>query len=335
MSGGVDSTACALLMKEQGDVSGFFMNLGQPDYDYQKERVEEVAERLQVQLTIIDLRKPFEKEVLDYFASSYQAGKTPNPCIICNKEIKFGLFLDAMKQVNPDVIATGHYARIGYRDGQYRLMKGVDPKKDQSYFLSRLTQSHLASVLFPLGDKHKSEIYELVKDFGFDDFEGKESQDVCFLEQGKVGDYLDSLDAIKAVTGDIVNLEGKVLGRHNGLHYYTIGQRKGLGISDATPYYVTALDAGSNRVIVGKNDDLFQNELSINSVHWLGEQEPELDTSYLVRIRYTHRGSMATIRKNSDHTYSLLFDEPQRAVTPGQFAVLYRDDEVIGSGVIE
>lgn len=331
----MDSTACALLMKEKGDVSGFFMNLGQPDYQDQKKRVKEVATRLDIPLTIVDLQKEFEQKVLNYFSSSYQHGRTPNPCVICNKEIKFGLFMEAIKKTEPDYIATGHYAQIYFKDGIFYLAKGVDPKKDQSYFLSRLTQEQLSSALFPLGNKLKSDIYALVKDFGFDDFEGKESQDVCFLEKGKVGKYLDSLPSMKATRGDIVNVQGEILGKHNGLHYYTIGQRKGLGISDVTPYYVTALDVNNNRVIVGKNEDLFKNTLSIKSPHWLAEEEPNLSKPFLVRIRYTHRGSVAHVEKKSNDSYLLHFKEPQRAVTPGQFAVLYDDDRVVGSGVIE
>lgn len=333
MSGGVDSTACALLLKEHFDLSGFFMDLGQPDFESQKNRVETIAKQLNIQLLVIDLKHQFKAHVLNYFSDSYFNGLTPNPCVICNREIKFGLFMDAIAHQSFDKIATGHYAKVTENEGLFHLQKGVDSTKDQSYFLSRLTQTQLSRVLFPLGEMYKKDTYEFVKENGFDDFEGVESQDVCFLENGKVGTYLDN-HKTGSTGGDIVNLQGETVGRHNGLHHYTIGQRKGLGLSAPKPYYVVALHPNNNNVIVGNNDDLFKNSITVKDVHWLSGAKPDLNTEFNVRIRYTHRGSTAKILENGDGTFTLQFSDPQRAVTPGQFAVMYRDDEVIGSGVI-
>lgn len=311
------------------------MNLNQPNYQQQFEKVQFIADRLEIPLTVIDLRKQFEKTVLTYFSSSYQQGLTPNPCIICNQTIKFGLFLQAIQRFSPDKIATGHYAKISSHDGFFHLYNGKDPYKNQSYFLSRLSQQQLSHVLFPLGSLLKSDVYSLVKAAGFDDFEGQESQDVCFLENGKVGDLLESRFLLSTKPGEIVNLENKCLGKHRGVHHYTIGQRKGLGISDATPYYVVALDVELNRVVVGKADDLLKTQIIVTDIHWIIDSEPDLDQDYLVRIRHTHSGAMARVYKLENDHYSIIFKSPQRAITPGQFAVLYSENEVIGSGVIQ
>ncbi len=334
MSGGVDSTASALLLKEEFEISGFFMNLDQPDFESQKSRVEAIAKKIGIPLLVIDLKAQFKAHVLKYFSESYFNGLTPNPCVICNREIKFGLFMDAIVGQNFDKIATGHYAKVTENNDIFHLLKGVDSTKDQSYFLSRLTQTQLSRVLFPLGSMHKKDIYEFVKENGFNDFEGVESQDVCFLKNGKVGAYLDDHKNTGSTGGDIVNLQDEVVGRHNGLHHYTIGQRKGLGISAPKPYYVVALHSNNNNVIVGSNDDLFKNTITVKDMHWLSGNMPDLNTEFNVRIRYTHKGSTAKVQENGDDTFTLHFSDPQRAVTPGQFAVMYRDDEVIGSGVI-
>ncbi|BCL60104.1 hypothetical protein DGMP_07970 [Desulfomarina profundi] len=191
MSGGVDSTACALLLQKQGEVEGFFMRLHQPDFEKQKERVKSIAEKLSIKLNIIDLRNEFEEKVLDYFTSHYFKGLTPNPCVVCNREIKFGLFFDRMMGHGMDMAATGHYANLVCIDGIYHLYCGTDRSKDQSYFLSRLDQRQLSRVIFPLGGMEKEQTYRLVEEHGFDDFRGIESQDVCFLEGGKISCFLE------------------------------------------------------------------------------------------------------------------------------------------------
>ncbi|MFT5700736.1 MAG: tRNA-specific 2-thiouridylase [Desulforhopalus sp.] len=335
MSGGVDSTACALMLRDKHKVKGFFMRLAQPDFKEQKIKVETIADKLEIKLQIIDLRAEFEQAVLDYFSGSYFKGLTPNPCVICNKEIKFGLFLDAILNTGMQKMATGHYARIIKTDNHFLLKMGVDPKKDQSYFLARLTQQQLGSVLFPLGDKEKNTIYEYVEKNGFDHFRGQESQDVCFLEKNEIGSFLDTRNTAPPVKGNIVSTDGKVLGEHTGLFHYTIGQRKGLGVSHPEPLYVTRLDAKNNRVMVGTNDKLFNKTIQVKKLHWLRGSPPDLDQDYNVRIRYSHRGSMAQLRLQDDNCGTFTFSEPQRAITPGQFAVVYNNTELLGSGIIE
>lgn len=335
MSGGVDSTACAILLREHYQIEGFFMQLAQPNFQDQKERVTSIADKLGIPLQVIDLQQEFEKKVLDYFSGSYFQGRTPNPCVICNKEIKFGLFMDAILGAGMDEMATGHYARIEKKNTIYRLYSGDDPKKDQSYFLSRLSQKQLAKIIFPLGEQTKENTYRFVEQHGFDDFQGLESQDVCFLENREIGNYLDTRSTAKSVAGPIVSTSGKILGTHNGLFRYTIGQRKGLGISSEAPLYVVGLNEKSNSVIVGSNEELFKNQIQLQNLHWLAGAPPDITKEYKVRIRYSHRGSLARLLLHDHDRGELTFLEPQRAVTPGQFAVVYNDTELLGSGVIE
>jgi tRNA-specific 2-thiouridylase len=334
LSGGVDSTACALLLREHYQVKGFFMQLAQPNFTAQKARVEAIAKKLGITLQIINLQQEFEKRVLDYFSGSYFQGLTPNPCVICNREIKFGLFMEAILGAGMDIMATGHYARIEQTDNSFHLYSGDDPKKDQSYFLSRLTQQQLAKVIFPLGEKTKKSTYRFVEEHGFDDFHGLESQDVCFLENSQIGAFLENRSTSENVTGPIVSTSGKVLGRHKGLFRYTIGQRKGLGVSSDTPLYVVGLDATGNRVIVGKNEELYSKTIRVQKLHWITDNMPDMSIDYMVRIRYSHKGSPARLVLDDHGGGDIIFHEPQRAVTPGQFAVIYHDTELLGSGII-
>jgi tRNA-specific 2-thiouridylase len=334
MSGGVDSTACAIMLQKDHPVQGFFMRLAQPDYTAQLERVQAIAVRLGIGLTVIDLQRQFEEKVLRYFADSYRAGLTPNPCLVCNREIKFGLLLQAMLAAGSEIMATGHYARIVERDGVFSLHKGLDRHKDQSYFLARLGQAQLSRLLLPLGDRSKKETYTFVADHGFTGFSGGESQDVCFLGAESVGDFLARRLPGMTADGPVVTADGKEIGRHRGLFRHTIGQRRGLGLPDSTPWYVVRLDPQSNTLIVGKEDDLLQWQVEIADLHWPGGNPPGDGERFEVRLRSTHRGASATCHPAGDNRARLHFDSAQRAVTPGQFAVLYRGDEVVGSGVI-
>lgn len=334
MSGGVDSTASALLLRENNSVHGFFMALAQPNLNQQQDRVQLLAEQLGIPLTIINLQSAFEKRVLNYFSGSYFEGLTPNPCVVCNKEIKFGLFLDTVLNAGMEMMATGHYANLIKEKGVCRLFQGEDPKKDQSYFLCRLKQSQLAKLHFPLGMMTKEKIYEFVESHGFGDFRGLESQDVCFLEENQIGRFLDLRSSKEKTSGNIVHINGEILGQHNGLHHYTIGQRKGLGISYTSPLYVTELNVERNEVVVGSNEALFKDKIEVKEIHWLSGVQPALDTNYTVKIRYSHQGAEATLTQTGTQTGEFLFAEPQRAVTPGQFAVIYRKKELIGSAII-
>ena len=334
MSGGVDSTACALLLQNKYDVQGFFMQLAQPDLAEQITRVEKIAEQCRIPLTIIDLTSRFEEKVLNYFSKSYQNGYTPNPCMICNPEIKFGLFMDAIYESGIEHVATGHYANIIDNNGCFFLQQGDDDRKDQSYFLARLTQQQLARVEFPLGKMTKADVYDFVEEQGFTGFRGQESQDVCFLGEHSVGHFLKMRETNPAPAGKIINTEGLHLGDHNGIYNYTIGQRKGLGIAAATPLYVIRINAKKNRIIVGENHELFQKHIEIEKVLWTCDKAPLDDHKYLVKIRYGHKGQGATIKQITEDRYRITFSETQRAVTPGQFAVIYDQGLVIGSGEI-
>jgi len=336
MSGGVDSSVTASLLKNRGyNVHGFFMALAQPDLEQQVERVKKVAGRLDIPLTVIDLAAEFNKTVLAYFTNSYFMGKTPNPCIICNPRIKFGRLLEKIIASGCDLMATGHYARIVKGpDSSFHLLKGLDPKKDQSYFLHRLTGEQLARVLMPLGRQTKEEVYRIAAELGISGVHGEESQDVCFLKGRDLKSFMALYSGKSPGGGPIVSLDGSEVGRHRGIHCYTVGQRKGLGIPDTTPYYVLALDPERNAVVVGKKEDLWRRELSAGHVNWLAGKEPGLPRDFMVKIRYRHAGAPALVMPPEKGQYRVRFQEPQLAVTPGQFAVFYNGDEVVGGGEI-
>jgi len=337
MSGGVDSTACALRLLQHHEVHGFFMRLAGPDpalLAAQEQRAQAVAARLDIDLKVIDLSQAFSATILHSFAAIYGQGRTPNPCMICNHTIKFGLFQNAILAGGMEAMATGHYARIE-RDGDFfHLCKGRDTAKDQSYFLARLDQRQLRHSLFPLGENTKEEIYALVEEQGLTGFRGQESQDVCFLGSMPVGQFLSERLAQAGRPGSIVTSDGRILGTHQGLFHYTIGQRRGLGLADATPWYVTGLDPAANHVIIGKEEDLYHDRLRVHDPHWL-LHPPEQGRQYQVRIRYRHQGAGAVMHQIDDGRWEIRFDTPQRAITPGQFAVIYDQDRVIGCGEIE
>ena len=330
MSGGVDSTVAASLLREQGyEVHGFFMLLPLPDLDEQLARVRQVAGQLDLPLTLIDMRRPFTDEVIAYFTATYQSGLTPNPCIHCNQAIKFGLLAEAMRSQGMDRIATGHYARIGQRDGQRFVARGADRQKDQSYFLARLDAQQVGRILFPLGDWTKERIYQRAASLGLR-LTGQESQDVCFLTSGLPA-FLAG-QGLGEQAGPVVTRDGRRLGEYRGLWRYTIGQRRGLGLPDATPWYVVGLVG--NRVVVGKHEELFANRCTVHSLRWTHEP-PALPWRGLVQLRSRHQPASAELTvAAAAGTWQLVFASPQRALTPGQFAVFYEDDLVVGSAVI-
>lgn len=331
MSGGVDSTMAATLLLEQGyRVHGFFMQLPLARQEALEARARQVAERLAIPLTLIDLRHRFSEQVIGYFTGTYRAGLTPNPCIQCNRTIKFGLLAQAMEEAGMDLIATGHYARILSISGKQWIGRGLDPVKDQSYFLARLNAAQLTSLTFPLGQWTKEAVYQRAADLGFQ-FSGEESQDVCFLEQD-LPSFL-AEHGLGEQKGEVVTREGRTIGQHRGIWRYTIGQRRGLGLPDATPWYVVALDGPGNRVVVGKNEDLFSLSCPLHSLLWTNEPPP-LPWRGPVQLRSRHTPALAVLRQNGPDAWQLAFDQAQRAITPGQFAVLYEEDRVIGSGVI-
>jgi tRNA-specific 2-thiouridylase len=336
MSGGVDSSVTAKLLKNMGhNVHGFFMALSQPDLERQIERVKMVAAHLDIKLTVVDLAAEFKKSVLDYFIQSYFKGKTPNPCIMCNPRIKFGRLLEEILARGCDLMATGHYARVVQtQDNTFHLLKGLDPQKDQSYFLHRLNQEQLARIIMPLGEQTKENVYKIAAELGLSGVHGAESQDVCFLKDQDLHTFMDQYIDQDRSMGPIVTRDGKVLGKHKGIQYYTVGQRKGLGLPDATPYYVVALDPVQNAVVIGKKDDLLQGDMSVGEMNWLAGDEPTLPRDFLTKVRYRHKGAPAQVFRPENKVYTVRFHKPQAAITPGQFAVFYEGDEVIGGGVI-
>ena len=331
MSGGVDSTMAASLLQEQGHaVHGFFMILPLADLEAQQLRVQEAAERLSLPLTLIDLRQPFTEQVIGYFTQSYHTGLTPNPCIRCNHAVKFGLLAEAMLAAGMERVATGHYARICADGAQQWVGRGADPGKDQSYFLARLSAAQLRPLLFPLGDWTKAQVRERAAALGFQ-FGGEESQDVCFLDHGLPA-FLAGQGLGDAV-GPVLTRDGRQIGEHQGVWHYTIGQRRGLGLPDATPWYVVELDGAGNRLIVGKNQDLLRVDCTLQSLAWT-QTPPTLPWRGLVQLRSRHTPATAELTRTGPEQWRLVFDAPQRAVTPGQFAVFYADDRVLGSAVI-
>ncbi|MDA3786657.1 MAG: tRNA 2-thiouridine(34) synthase MnmA [Deltaproteobacteria bacterium] len=334
MSGGVDSTVTAHLLARQGhEVCGLFMALSQPDLDIQVARVQEVAGRLGVELKIVDLSQVFGRQVLDYFVRSYFQGRTPNPCVVCNPVVKCGYLLKEALALGCEALATGHYVRLRPTAAGLELCQGRDGSKDQSYFLCGLSQAQLARLSFPLGDLLKEEVYRLAEDLGFHDFRGKESQDVCFLKERTVQKFLEGYGGEAPAPGEVVDHQGTVCGRHLGIHRYTIGQRRGLGIPAPRPLYVVGLDAEHNRVIVGGDDDLWRQELLVPEINWMSGHEPPLPRTFTVKIRSRHQGAAALVSRK-ENGYAFVFTEPQRAITPGQFAVLYDGACLLGGGEI-
>ncbi len=335
MSGGVDSSVTAALLQEKGAlVHGYFMALAQPNLAEQINQARQVAKALNIPFTVLNLQDSFERLVLTYFQKSYEIGQTPNPCVICNRTVKFGLLLDEITK-ECRFMATGHYAKLQSEpDGRIRLLKGEDPSKDQSYFLFRLTQNQLKRLRFPLGGYTKKYTRQLAAQRGLDRVHGQESQDVCFLKDRSVQDFLEGQLSHSRQTGPIITTTGDEIGSHNGIHRYTVGQRRGLGLPDATPWYVVGLDPEKNAVVVGKDKDLWQPTLTVGELSWTSGIPASLPKTFNVKIRSRHEPVPALVEKRPDNTCLISFDSPQRAITPGQFAVFYDDNEVIGGGEI-
>lgn len=336
MSGGVDSTLTAKLLLEAGyDVCGATM------FQFDGQDLEDavrMADFLGIPHKVIDVRAIYKKLVLDTFIEAYAKGATPNPCMICDSYIKFGLFMDtAMREMDAPYFATGHYARIVYEParGKYEVRKGLDLSKDQSYMMYRLGQQQLARILFPLGRTAKRDTRRLSEEKGLPVYNKPESQDVCFLtSEANYAEYLLRHAPRIFREGDITDTKGRVLARHKGLPYYTIGQRKGLGIATGEPLYVVALDAEKNRVIVGGNKDLFRQKLLAADLAFADGEAPGENFRCEAKIRYGIRVNACGVVLQPDGRAVVTFDEPQRAITSGQSVVFYDEDRVIGGGTI-
>ncbi|MDB9525465.1 tRNA 2-thiouridine(34) synthase MnmA [Oscillatoria sp. CS-180] len=349
LSGGVDSSVAAATLHHQGhDVIGLTLWLmkgkGQCCSEGMVDAIR-LCDELGIPHHVVDSRDTFQANIVDYLVEGYQAGITPLPCSQCNRTVKFGPMLQyAREELGAAAIATGHYARIQFnpQTQRHELLRAVDRNKDQSYFLYDLNQDMLSNLHFPLGEQTKAETRRMASELGLHTAEKPESQDLCLIEHhGSMGSFLDKYLAPKP--GNIVDTQGRILGRHNGIHHYTIGQRKGLGIAAAHPLYVVAIDVGRNQVIVGDRASVHYPECTVHRVNWVSVMSPEQPMQVTVQIRYRSSAVPATIvplafDDSADavaQRVKVVFDEPQFGVTPGQAAVWYDGDKVLGGGIIE
>lgn len=348
MSGGVDSSVAASLLLEQGyDVSGVTLHLyDNEDAGIAKTRtccslsdVEDarsVARHLGIEHYVFNFGTDFRKNVIGRFAQGYELGKTPNPCIDCNRYIKFGKMLERAKLLGFDYIATGHYARVAYDEGSGRwlLKKAADLSKDQTYVLYSLTQDELSHTLLPLGGLTKPEVRKLAEERGFVNARKPDSEDICFVPDGNYAGFLENVMGLRQQPGNFVDPAGNVLGRHKGLIHYTVGQRKGLGLSFESPKYVLRKDTGSNTVILGESAELFSDRFTVGDVNLIAAERLTERAEVGVKIRYSQSESCAVLSPLQDGKIEVRFKQPQRAITPGQAAVFYRGDTVFGGGTI-
>jgi tRNA-specific 2-thiouridylase len=362
MSGGVDSSATAALLLEQGyDVIGITLKLWPQDCVNRAEDkccgpqavtdARSVCHKLDVPYYLVDESADFQKHVIQYFADEYKAGRTPNPCVMCNQNLKFGRLIDRADQLGAEFIATGHFARVegpvtpslapsdGEKvakpgAGRYLLKRGKDLRKDQSYFLFSLRQDQLARIIFPLGEKTKSDTRDVARQCNLKTAEKEESMEICFVPDNNYGGFLQQANLVQKHRGEIVDLHGHVLGQHEGIEFYTIGQRKGLGITTPKPVYVVELDAENNRVVVGDEAALDRDEFVADRCNWHPFEQLTAPIEVTAKIRYNHPGAPATVTPLAGNKVKVKLHSPARAITPGQAAVFYQEDLVVGGGWI-
>ncbi|MEW6606812.1 MAG: tRNA 2-thiouridine(34) synthase MnmA [bacterium] len=346
MSGGVDSSVTAYLIKEMGyDVIGVTMEILKSSCQIEKldtccslqsfVDARYVAERLGIRHHIIDCKAEFEQMVVSYFVKEYLAGRTPNPCVICNSRIKFDSLLAKAKELGADYLATGHYARLEKQNNRYIIKKGIDTTRDQSYFLYKLSQEQLSQAMMPLGDYQKQEVRKIAVRLGLKVANKPESQEICFIPQGDYRNFIQQRikDAFKP--GEILDKNGNILGRHSGIAFFTIGQRRGLGIAAGSPLYVISIELNRNAVIVGDESDLYRNSLIAGELNWVAVERFESEMEVVAKIRYLHPETKAIIHPVNNDKVEVVFEQPVRAVTPGQSVVFYKDEVLLGGGVIE
>lgn len=349
MSGGVDSTVAAALLKNKGfDVIGITFKM------WPKEECGSSAERaccsleaivrarhaagqLKIPYYVVDFSPDFRREVIDYFCAEYLAGRTPNPCIICNERIKFGRLLEKAKELGASHVATGHYAAVSFdrARGKFLLKEGADRAKEQSYFLFSLRQEQLAAALFPLAGFTKARTRSLARRLKLKAYHAVESQDVCFVQDDDYAEYIRKKTGVEIKPGDIVDSSGRVLGRHKGVPYYTIGQRRGLGVAYKEPLYVTGMDMAYNRIVVGSKSDVMKKGLIADRLNWIAADCIKKPMHVMAKIRYNHQKAKAVVTKIGEDMVRVDFKEPQAAPTPGQAVVFYERDIVVGGGWIK
>jgi tRNA-specific 2-thiouridylase len=350
MSGGVDSAVTAAMLVDRGyEVTGVTLQTWKETGEVERPWLDRscckiglaryVAERLKIPHRVVDVQQIFRDLVIQNFLEEYALGRTPNPCVLCNEKIKFGILLQIALDLGADCLATGHYSGVVYspETGRYLLKKGADPLKDQSYFLYRLSQDQLSRVMFPLGDMKKSKVWEVAEDLGLPAEAVAESQEICFVTQGDYRAFLREEMPGRIQEGPIVDREGRGVGRHQGISFYTVGQRRGLGLSSPERLYVTELDSEQNRVVVGPEDDLYHRRLIAQQINLIqnGIGDGDIPLRVTAKVRYRSAEAKATARVLGHDRLEVVFDQPQRAVTPGQSVVLYQGENVVGGGIIE
>ena len=348
MSGGVDSSVAAYLLKEQGyDVIGVTMQIWQ---DESQEQIEDnggccgitavddarrVAMQLDIPYYVMNFKDEFKKNVIDYFTDEYIHGRTPNPCIACNRYVKWESLLKRSLEIGADCIATGHYARIAQlENGRYAIRNSVTAKKDQTYALYNLTQEQLSHTLMPVGDYNKDEIRAIAEKIGIQVAHKADSMEICFVPDNDYAGFITRETGYVSRPGNFVDLHGNILGTHKGIIHYTVGQRKGLGLAMGHPVFVVAIRPETNEVVIGENDDVFSTKLYANNINLMSVDKIEEPIRARAKIRYSHEGADCTIRMADDGLLECVFDEKQRAVTPGQALVIYDGDYVLGGGTI-
>ena len=348
MSGGVDSSVAAYLLKEQGyDVIGVTMQIWQ---DESQEQIEDnggccgitavddarrVAMQLDIPYYVMNFKNEFKKNVIDYFTDEYIHGRTPNPCIACNRHVKWESLLKRSLEIGADCISTGHYARIAQlENGRYAIRNSVTAKKDQTYALYNLTQEQLSHTLMPVGDYNKDEIRAIAEKIGIQVAHKPDSMEICFVPDNDYAGFITRETGYVSRPGNFVDLHGNILGTHKGIIHYTVGQRKGLGLAMGHPVFVVAIRPETNEVVIGENDDVFSTKLYANNINLMSVDKIEEPIRARAKIRYSHEGADCTIRMADDGLLECVFDEKQRAVTPGQALVIYDGDYVLGGGTI-
>ncbi|MDQ0148128.1 tRNA 2-thiouridine(34) synthase MnmA [Eubacterium multiforme] len=347
MSGGVDSSVAAYLLKKQGyDVIGITMQIWQEDKEYEEreggccslsavEDARRVCEKLDIPFYVLNFRDSFKNKVIKYFVQEYIDGKTPNPCIACNKHLKFDELLRKARGIGAEYVATGHYAKIEERDGRYLLIRSDDDKKDQTYALYNFTQDQLAHTLMPCGEYTKDKIREIAKEIGLAVHNKKDSEEICFIPDNNHGRFIKEERPNEVKPGNFVDSKGNILGRHKGIVYYTIGQRKGLGLALGKPVFVIGINPKKNEVVIGSEENIFKTDLVAKDVNFIPFDELKEDMEVQAKVRYAARPADAIISPLKDGKVKVSFKDKQRAITKGQSVVFYDGNVVVGGGIIE